>query len=270
MNSRKFARKLGPLAAGLALLCVTLACGALTNSSATQSQGNATTLPDFPETADYQAAQATQLAATEVALQAQQISIEPTLQSFYNDQCLMPSDQSVGNSFLLGLNIDLWPEYDRPSMLVIYHIVLSPMLNLPVTLSFRIPARAGEPNAVAILDSSGTLINAAYTRTVSGDWATISFSAASDSAQLEYYDPGLTKSGFSRHYDFQWRSDYSIAHLLIRVRPTQQITSLQISPIMPGPGLASDGSLFFCSLLGPVEADTPFSFSIDYEIDGGP
>jgi hypothetical protein len=254
----------------MAALFATLVCAVFSNPAPTAPAGNSTTVPNFQLTADYQSAFATQLAATEIALQGQQVQIEPTLQSFYTDQCTFQPDLVAGGAFLEGLNIDLWPEYDRPSMLVIYRIMLSPMLALPVALSFRIPARAGEPNAVAVQQGNGTLLNAGYTRRVEGDWATISFTTTAQAAQLEYYDPGLTKSGYAHHYDFQWASDYSIASLLIRVRPTQKITSMQITPQMPGPGLSSDGTLYFCRRLGPVEVDTPISFGVDYEVDGGP
>ena len=42
-----------------------------------------------------------------------------------------------------GLEIDLWPEYDRPDMLVIYRITLDNSVKLPAQLTLRIPAAVG-------------------------------------------------------------------------------------------------------------------------------
>ena len=47
------------------------------------------------------------------------------------------------------LQIEVWPEYDRPAALVIYHITLASSVKLPAELSVRIPASTGGPSAVA-------------------------------------------------------------------------------------------------------------------------
>jgi len=40
------------------------------------------------------------------------------------------------------ITIDLWPEYDRESLLVIYKAELSPEITLPVDVTLRIPVEA--------------------------------------------------------------------------------------------------------------------------------
>jgi hypothetical protein len=269
MDYHHFSRKVGLLLAGCSVIFITLACSTLSRPTPTpQPEIKATALPNFERTAEYQAAMATQLASTQTALQGEQI--QPTLEAIFANQCTFPVVQSSSDAFLQDLNIDLWPEFDRPSMLVIYQATLPSQQTLPVELAFRIPARAGEPNAVAIRDSSGILYTAAYTRTTDGDWATITLTATAPSVQLEYYDPALNQSGNARHYEFQWVSDYSITNLLIRVRPSEKVTSMQITPPMAGPGLASDGTFYFCSLIGPINRNTPLSFTIDYEMKSSP
>ncbi len=79
------------------------------------------------------------------------------------------------------------PEYDRPSVLVIYHLLLSPNVVLPVTIDLRLPSQA-EVYAVAIVDPANGLLNTPYDRQVQGDWATISVSVTSPELQVEYYD----------------------------------------------------------------------------------
>ena len=43
----------------------------------------------------------------------------------------------------------LWPEYDRPNILVINKVRFTDETSLPATVSLVIPKTAGEPHAVA-------------------------------------------------------------------------------------------------------------------------
>ena len=75
---------------------------------------------------------------------------------------------------LSSMEVDLWPEYDRPNVLVIYRITLPPTTTLPVDLSFRIPAAAGEPSAVAVRQMSAQgEAGLSVERVFGWPWATI-------------------------------------------------------------------------------------------------
>ena len=63
---------------------------------------------------------------------------------------------------LTSAQVSLWPEYDKPSMLVIYRLTLPPQVSLPANLTVSIPSRVGKPNAVASRQANGTLLNAQY------------------------------------------------------------------------------------------------------------
>jgi len=128
------------------------------------------------------------------------------------------------------MQIALWPEYDRPSVLVIYRIVLADQVSLPTRLSLRIPASAGEPNAVAEIDvAAGGLVNVAYARQVSGDWATLDFTVRSPEIQVEYYDPALDRQDVSRHFEYLWPGDYTIQALSIEIQQPLGASNLRIS-----------------------------------------
>jgi len=101
---------------------------------------------------------------------------------------------------LAYLQIDLWPEYDRSEMLVILRASLAADVSLPVDVTFRIPAAAGEPNAVAVRQPDGSLFTEKYERQVEEQWAYITFKATTPDIQVEYYDPQLEKSDDARHY----------------------------------------------------------------------
>ena len=101
-----------------------------------------------------------------------------------------------------SVQVQIWPEYDKPSVLVIYQMTLPATTPLPATVSVRIPTAAGDPNAVAVHQVDGSLINVDKTRQVSGDWATISFTTTGPEIQLEYYDPTLEINGSARHFQY--------------------------------------------------------------------
>ena len=118
--------------------------------------------------------------------------------------------------------MDLWPEYDRQAVLVIYRITLPPSVSLPVDLTIRIPAASGEPSAVAVKQATATgetsLFTIPYTRQVSGEWALIQMTATNPEVQLEYYNSGLLKQEQSRQYEYRWPGDYAVNSFSIQVQ----------------------------------------------------
>ena len=70
---------------------------------------------------------------------------------------------------LSSLEIALWPEYDRPEVLVIQQGLFASDTSLPVPVEIRIPARVGQPTAVAYVGEGGQRFNQEYTTRVEGD-----------------------------------------------------------------------------------------------------
>ena len=165
-----------------------------------------------------------------------------------------------------ALQIDLWPEYDRPEMLVVYRGVLSPEVQLPAMLTFRIPAAAGEPNAVAERTEGQPLLNVEYTREVQGEWALIRFTATMPIIQLEYYDPGLQKDGVDRAFEYRWPGDYDVDQLLVIVQQPTGATAMEtiprLSEVLQNP---SDGIIYHSAELGAFKAGETFDLTINYQ-----
>jgi len=165
------------------------------------------------------------------------------------------------------LEIDLWPEYDRAAVLVIYRITLDPGTSLPADVTLRIPVDA-QVNAVAARQGDGSLFNIAYDRAVSGDWAEISFNAALPDIQVEYYDPNLVKEGAARQYQYRWPGDYAVGALDVEVQQPAGATNLTTSPAL-GPGTPSqDGLVYYRSSVGALPAGQGFDLSLAYEKTG--
>lgn len=165
---------------------------------------------------------------------------------------------------LAQVRIDLWPEYDQASTLVIYHITLPPSA-VPADLTLRIPASAGDPNAVAARQTDGSLINIASTRQPgNGDYSEISFKATTPEVQIEYYDPGLVKNGAARHFEYTWPGDYPVSSLVLSVQEPPTATGMRFSPGLGNPVQASDGLKYYTADVGSLKAGQTFKLSFDY------
>jgi hypothetical protein len=163
-----------------------------------------------------------------------------------------------------SLQAQIWPEYDKPSVLVIYRIVLSATTTYPASVSIRIPAAAGEPNAVAIRQVDGSLYNVDYTRQVNGDWATINFTATAPDIQFEYYDPSLEINGTTRHYQYLWPGDYAVTQFTIQVQQPAGATDMVISPSL-GTGVSgNDNLIYYTQDIGSIPAGQNIKINIDY------
>ena len=161
------------------------------------------------------------------------------------------------------LQVQLWPEYDQPSMLVIYTLELSETQPLPVDVTVRIPKSVGIPSAVAVLEDA-TLVTREYTRAVNGDWAEITLQADFPQIQIEYYDTTLSQQDQPRKFDFRWLADYDINNLIVSVRQPVNASEITITPSLGSGVQGPDGLLIYSSSMGPIPAGQTFDLSLSY------
>jgi hypothetical protein len=173
-----------------------------------------------------------------------------------------------GNLTLSAMEVDLWPEYDQPAVLVIYRVTLPATLTLPAELKFRIPAAAGEPSAVAVKQNSSTgesgLFSIEYQRNVVGDWGEITLQATGPELQIEYYDPALLKQGAARQYAYTWPGDYAVGAFSLQVQQPTGATDMKISPASGSGVTGQDGLVYFNKQVGAMPAGQTLSVSLSY------
>ncbi len=162
------------------------------------------------------------------------------------------------------VEVDLWPEYDQPALLVIYHLTLPPSVQLPAEMALRIPTSVGEPNAVAALQPDGALFTAPYEREVSGDWAVIRFRATTLEMQLEYYDYDLSREGNQRRFTYSWPGDYAVDTLVLQVQQPSGAQDLTISPRLGNAVTGADGLIYYSSNFGAVPQGETFDIEVSY------
>lgn len=163
-----------------------------------------------------------------------------------------------------SLTAMLWPEYDRPEMLVIYRITLSDATALPAQIDLRIPRAAGEPYNVAIEEDDGKLYDLSYSTKVDGDWTVLSMTTPNPKLQIEYYDPGLTQSGERREYQFRWAGDVAVKQMNVEVQQPLTASDLQVAPNLGTWTTGTDGLQYYAVEVGSVPAGTQASIKVSY------
>jgi hypothetical protein len=165
-----------------------------------------------------------------------------------------------------SLQIDLWPEYDRPEMLVVYRFQISPNVQLPVNLNIRIPLAAGEPNAVAEY-SGGNLLNVDYISQIQGEWIMLQFTATQPEVQIEYYDPSIQVAGIDHTYVYRWPGDYDVTKVVMLVQQPIGAESMQILPPLNTFTPGENGIFYYSGEIGSFEVGETFERRIEFEKD---
>ncbi len=168
-----------------------------------------------------------------------------------------------------SMEIDIWPEYDRPEVLVIYKITLASQTTMPAQISLRMPKNASQPPTVAMQDVDGLLYNLNYTTTTDGDWVKVSFTAPSSKLQFEYYDSGLTKNGGDRSYQFHWTGDYAVHNMVFVVQQPSHATQMTIMPSQGEASVGADKLTYYGNAIGAIQAGANFTYKINYTNSDG-
>jgi len=162
------------------------------------------------------------------------------------------------------MNLKIWPEYDKPSVLVIMDFFLASDVNLPAKVTVKIPAAAVEPNSVAVRELDGQLYVLDYQVEKAGDWLNVSFTTPYPEIWLEYYDPSIVASDVDRSYTYLWPGDLAVKSFSIEVQQPRTASQMTFEKNMGTGTLGSDNLKYFSSNLGAVSVNTPFELKMTY------
>ncbi|MGE5072508.1 MAG: hypothetical protein ACM3MF_03695 [Anaerolineae bacterium] len=171
---------------------------------------------------------------------------------------------------LSNLQVQLWPEYDQPAVLVIYDFKLPESVKLPVSVSLNLPKDA-HLVAVASQSADGSLLNTDYigpNANASSQTITIQIQTPT-SYHLEYYQP-FSRTGNKREFTYIWPGDYAIDDLSVNVRIPPDTSSIVTDPDMKS-AKAADGSTNLIKDFGGLSAGQQFPLRLSYtRTAGGP
>ncbi len=162
--------------------------------------------------------------------------------------------------------VELWPEFDKPEMLVMYQLVLSSSTTLPLDLDFRVPASA-TIQAVAVGQTQATITDQGivYESRKDGDWTVITIkNVTAPAIRIEYYDR-LEIQGTGRHYVYQWPGDNATAALTIIFQQPVGATDLVTDPVLTNSGIDQVGLVYYQSAPQSFVAGQSFTLTADYQ-----
>ena len=174
-----------------------------------------------------------------------------------------------------SIDVRLWPEYDKPEMLVIDHIMLSKDTTFPTQVDLLVPANA-KLHTVAVgqssdavsdqgIDCKSTVKKNCATKE-DGEWLVVSITATGPAIQLEYYDPNLKKDGDQRSYTYRWLSDYDVADFVAVFQEPFDATEFKSSLSLRDDGINPDDNLqYYSSDVGAVPAGKELAFDVSYQ-----
>ncbi len=142
-----------------------------------------------------------------------------------------PVSASAQNEAALSfVTVQLWPEYDQPSMLVITDFQPAADLSLPATLTFRIPAEAALI-AVASDAGGGRFMDFPYEGpTAEGEYQTFTITVEENmSYRFEYYQP-LTFNGDERLFSYLWDNGFAVESFQYLVLEPLDVTKIGMEP----------------------------------------
>jgi len=175
-----------------------------------------------------------------------------------------PGGAAKGDTPLESMQIEIWPEYDRPAALVILRGELAGDVGLPAAVSLRIPASSGGPAAVAYATAKkGPLLNLKHDRSDAADFITLRFTVPARFFHLEFYDRLATGTG-ERSYKYLWPGDLSVNWLEVVVQEPAGASDISVKPTLVESAAGTDGMRYRSAQLGPVKQGKSLPIEIRY------
>lgn len=162
-----------------------------------------------------------------------------------------------------SVQVEIWPEFDRPEVLVIYHVLLTDDTQLPALVTIKIPTKA-ELTAVAVEDPTLGLILADYSLLEESNWTKLTIIATTPILQLEYYD-SILKTGNMRQIIFEWMSDVPVDAFSVAFQNPISATDIKLNPSSIAIQSGQYNLLYNIIEAVSLRAGEKFTFTASYE-----
>ena len=166
-------------------------------------------------------------------------------------------------SVIDSLDIDIWPDYDRASVLVLLTGTLPGDTRFPVSVSLPLPEVA-QLNAVARIDSKdGNMKDDIFSST--DPPGTLTFITSDLRFRVEYYLP-YTVVKTQRSFNYTWLADITVNNFQLRVQRPTSASTLNTEPATSNVVRDGDGFDYYIFPARAVPAGQPFPLHVDYEM----
>lgn len=162
-----------------------------------------------------------------------------------------------------NLAVDLWPDYDRPAVLVLFTGTLPDATLLPATVTIPLPPGA-TLNAVARITSDNVMTDdVQYTQ---GE-ESLTFVTSDSRFRVEYYMPYDTE-GSQHTFEFSWLADLTVNEMDVAVQQPAAATNMQTQPIASSITTNSnDGLTYHVLPVTAVPAGQPYTVQVEYTMN---
>jgi len=162
-----------------------------------------------------------------------------------------------------SLGVEIWPDYDKPSVLVLLTGALPENTQLPATVALPLPENA-RINAVARIDSkSGNMIDDIFSSPEPPGMVT--FITPDLHFRVEYYFP-YTVDQNRRSFDYTWLAAVTVNNFQLRVQRPTSAAAFSTEPATANVVRNADGFDYYSFASRAVPAGQSFSLQVNYEM----
>jgi hypothetical protein len=166
-------------------------------------------------------------------------------------------------SVLDGLDIEIWPDYDKASVLVLLTGMLPADSRFPAAVTLPLP-EAAQLNAVARIDPKDGNMKDDIVRRINPD-GTLTFITPELRFRVEYYLPYVVDKS-RRSFEYTWLTDIAVNNLQLRVQRPASASALNTEPAAAQVVRGADGFDYHIFPAQAVPAGKPFALRVNYEM----
>jgi hypothetical protein len=159
-------------------------------------------------------------------------------------------------------DVQVWPEYDEPAVLVIVTGSIDPATIFPQQLRISIPSGA-RLHAVAYPDETGNLLTLPWTIEPGDDDQTVVFDLDQPGFVVEYYTALVTPPP-SRSFDLNLVAPYATGQSSLALRQPARASAMRTTPALVPGGLDALGNPTYTLELGALEAGQSVPLQVSY------
>lgn len=161
---------------------------------------------------------------------------------------------------LSGVRVDLWPDLDRPSVLVLITANLPAGVAYPATVRITLPVK---PNAVAYVTGDGQMLNAPFETLSEGNTYLIEVETAEPTVRIEYYFD-YSRAGDAVDFTYRWLGGVAVDQMVIMFREPSMTTAVNPDARFADIGILPDGQRYHQWEAGSVGADETIAAEFSY------
>ncbi len=166
-------------------------------------------------------------------------------------------------SVIDSLDIEIWPDYDKTSVLVLLTGTLPGDTQFPASVTLPLPEVA-QLNAVARIDSKdGNMKDDIFSSTDAP--GTLTFSTPDLRFRVEYYLP-YTVNKNQRSFDYTWLAALTVNNFQLRVQRPTSASTLNTEPAAANVVRSGDGFEYHTFPARAVPAGQPYPLRVDYKM----